>query len=322
MKLICLEDLPDNFKVQLEDSFRKELFSEAVKSSGGFLKLAEKLNFDHSSLTKIRRGYRLRKNKKFPAFMRIPLLRKLIEITKIDIRKVEKNIEGLVTNKAVIKVNLPICVTEELASLIGHAFGDGHVSTQRFKYVNKRKELVDEVKNYTNLIFGHEGREFYIKNKECFGIEFPGVVGHLLHLVGAVHGRKTVKEMSVPNWIKKSSDEIKISFIRALFDDEGSVIMSKFQSFICISMYKDVKLIESHLKFLNEIRQILIELGIKPTKAMYKKDYKDTKEFGLRIYSFNSLLNFSKKIKFTHLLKNEKLMSILELKSYNQNFYQ
>jgi hypothetical protein len=54
---------------------------------------------------------------------------------------------------------------------------------------------------------------------------------------------------------------------------------------------------------------------------MYKKDYKDTKEFGLRIYGFNNLLNFSKKIKFIHLLKNEKLMRVLELKSYNQKFY-
>jgi len=296
------------------------LFKKAVESSGGFLKLSRRLNFDHSSLTKIRRGYRLRKGKKFPAFMRMPLLRKLIEITKIDIRKIEGSIEGLVTNKAVVKVNLPICTTEQLASLVGHAFGDGHVSTQRFKYVNKRKELVDEVKNYTNLIFGHEGRDFYIKNKECFGIEFPGVIGQLLHLVGVVHGRKTVKEMYVPDWIRKGSDEIKTSFIRALFDDEGSVVIGKLQRFISISMYKDVELIQNHIDFLNEIRQILTELGIKPTKLVYKKDYKNTKEFGFRILSFESLSGFMKTINFTHLLKHKKLIEVLKYKSKNQSY--
>jgi len=59
MKLIGLEDLPNKFKVYLEDNFRKKLIKDAVKKSGGFIKLSKELSFDWSNLCKLRRGYRL-----------------------------------------------------------------------------------------------------------------------------------------------------------------------------------------------------------------------------------------------------------------------
>lgn len=48
MKLIGLEDLPDDFKVYLEDSFRKELISKAVKQVRHSLtRFATRVGFTH-----------------------------------------------------------------------------------------------------------------------------------------------------------------------------------------------------------------------------------------------------------------------------------
>ncbi|MEM5772961.1 MAG: hypothetical protein QXL86_01925, partial [Candidatus Aenigmatarchaeota archaeon] len=190
-KLIGLEDLPENFKVELKEEFRLKLFNKAVKKSMGFIKLAKILKIDWSSLTKIRRGYRLLKNRKSKAYMRIQLLKKLLKLTKTKTKVAEKNIIGLSTNKMEIYPKLPIFASKELASIMGNTLGDGYVSTQRFKYVNKRKELVMNVRENIKKVFGIVGREFYIKEKKCYGIEFPGIVGQLLIILGAPNGRKT-----------------------------------------------------------------------------------------------------------------------------------
>lgn len=309
-KLIGLEDLPNNFKVVLDDNFRKGLFEKAVKSAGGFLKLAERLEIDHSSLCKIRRGYRLINSRISPCYLRIPLLKKLLELSNINLAEGEKNIIGLITNKAVANVKLPIYPSKKLAAIIGHSLGDGHVSSQRFKYVNKGLELVDEVDTYTSRLFGSHGRRFYIWKKNCYGVEFAGVVGHLLGLVGSVHGRKVENPFGVPKWIKNGSSATKAAFVKALFDDEGSVVMGKKQQFLSFSMYKDARLIEQHIHFLNELREMLIFFGIIPAKVLFKKNYKNTKEFGFRIYGKDNLRKFLK-IGFTHVLKQKKIIKII-----------
>jgi intein/homing endonuclease len=249
-KLIGLEDLPKNFKVSLEDSFRKKLFEKAVKNAGGFIKLAKLLKVDWSSLSKIRRGYRLLKNRKSPAYMRITLLKRLIKLTKLSTSSIEKNIVGVLTNKAVAYTKLPIFASEELASIIGNAFGDGYVSNQKFKYVNKRKELVIKVKENMRNVFGVNDREFYIKNKKCYGIEFPEVVGKLLIMVGAPNGRKTIQKTIIPAWIKRGDSGIKSNFLKTLFDDDGSVCLGKYQKFITISFYKNKSIVSNLIKFL------------------------------------------------------------------------
>lgn len=316
VKLIGLEDLPNNFRLLLEDNFRKQLFKKAVKNAGGFLKLAKKLEYDHSALTKIRRGFRKVKEEHRTTFISVSLLKKLIRITSTNVEEVETNITGITTNKAIVRAKFPIHSTPELASLIGHSFGDGCTTRDRFKYVNKRNELVDEVKLYARIVFGANCREYYIEGKECYGIEFPAIVGRLLFLSGGPLGRKTTQKLKIPSWIKNGSKEIRVAFIRALFDDDGSVCEGKIQSFITISQYKDRKLLKHHKNFLNEIRQILESLSINPTKVSWKKNYKNTTELAFRIYALDSLLNFIKTIDFTHLLKHQKLIKIIEYKSH------
>ncbi|MBI2543154.1 MAG: hypothetical protein HYW24_03140 [Candidatus Aenigmarchaeota archaeon] len=313
VRLIGLEDLLDGYKVYLEDSFRKELIRKAVEQTDGLVKLSKSVGVDWSSLCKIRRGYRILKGKQSIYFVKIGLLKKLLKLTQSSIRETEKHVTGIAYSKHMVKVKLPIIASTELASLVGHAIGDGHASTERFKYINKSKELTSEVKQFTKEIFGIDGRDFIYK--DCFGIEYPGIVGRLLSLIGVPLGRKVIQEIKISEWIKSGSKEIKSAFIRALFDDEGSFVLGKHQKFISISMYKRKELVGSHLEFLEELRGILIELGIRPSKISFKKDWKDTKEFGFRIYSKQSLMSFYTHVGFTHKIKNHELSYYIE--NYN-----
>lgn len=243
------------------------------------------------------------------------MLKKILEIDKIPLSETEKNVVGLATNKVLVKTKLPIYSSPELASIIGHSIGDGHVSNERFKYVNQRKELVERVKQNVSLIFGCVGSEFFVEEKVCYGIQYPAVIGKLLGMLGAPLGRKVTKNFSVPEWIINSSDKIKCEFVKALFDGEGSVVWGKRQRFLSISMYKQNNLIESHKIFLNQVRELLICFEVKPSKICFKKNYKDTKEFGFRIYSNESLKNYFKHIGFSHRLKQEKLKYLIGIKS-------
>jgi hypothetical protein len=310
-KLIELKDLPSNFKVYLDADFRKELISEAVKKTGGFVKLSKKINFDWSSLCKLRRGYRFIGNRKSLYFIKISLLKKLLVINNTSFQEAEKKVVGIAYSKTLVYTKLPIFSSPELASLVGHALGDGHVSCERFKYVNQRKELVEEVIQYTNLIFGHNGKRFFYNG--CYCVEFPGVIGRLLQLVEVPLGRKVIQEFEIPSWIRNGSQEIKSAFLRALFDDEGSMINGKYSNFISISMYKHKNLVNGHIKFLNEIRTMLNDFEITPTKVSFKKDWNDTKEFGFRIYNKKSLINFARNVKFNHAIKNKKLISTINI---------
>lgn len=307
-RLIGLNDLPDNFKIYLKDSFRRYLISKAVKKVGGFIKLSKTLDIDWSSLCKIRRGYRIIDDEQRINFIKIAFLKKILRIINLPISAAENQVVGIAYNKVMVKTKLPVFASPELASLVGHCLGDGHVSEERFKYVNQRIELVEEVINYTTIIFGHNGRRFFYN--DCYCVEFPGIIGRLFSLTGVPLGRKVSQEFEIQKWITNGTKEIKSFFLRALFDDEGSVINNKNYRFIAISMYKQENLIESHLKFLNQIRQMLIDLKIKPTKISFKKNWHDTKEYGFRIYNRPSLYNFAKNVGFTHKLKNRKISMI------------
>jgi hypothetical protein len=163
---------------------------------GGFIKLSKVIGVDWSSLCKIRRGYRILKRKRSICFIKISLLKKLLRICNLSLVEAEQNVVGIAYNKVLVNTKLPVVASPELASLVGHAFGDGHVSIERFKYVNQRKELIKEVKEYTKLIFGHGGREFFYNG--CYGIEFPGIIGRLLSCVGAPLNRKVSQKLKIP----------------------------------------------------------------------------------------------------------------------------
>ena len=149
-------------------------------------------------------------------------------------------------------------------------------------------------------------------------IEFPTSIARLLLLVGVPKGKKVFKNFRVPGWIRNGSKEIKISFVRALFDDEGWIKIKRnpktksTKRIIGINMSKNETLLESHKIFFEDIRKLLDELNISSSKVAYMGKTKNGISLGFVISNFKNLKLFSEIVSFSSPLKRQKLFDCLD----------
>jgi len=309
-KLIGLEDLPDNFRVGVEENFRRELFRKATEKIGKVVKLAEELRCHTDTILNL---------KKRKSFLKIEHLRKLSEITKTPLDKIEKHLIELKTRdrKRKVKIKLPIFASPELASLIGHSMGDGNLSERQFSFFNKQRELVDEVIKNVKIAFSTDVEPIEFEKGECWEVEFPTCIARLIALVGGPIGKKVFLSFKVPEWIKNGDDQIKIAFVRALFDDEGWIKVkfirqsSSTQRMIGINMAKNGKFVKEHKLFLEEIRKILLDLGITSSEIKEMGKTKNGVSMGFTISNLVNLKKFLTTIGFNQKIKHKKLMDTL-----------
>ncbi|KKM43588.1 hypothetical protein LCGC14_1562790 [marine sediment metagenome] len=97
---------------------------------------------------------------------------------------------------------------KEWALLLGHLYGDGGFSCKRVYYCNTHANLLNEFENTFNFLFENFGlnlkrREFTLVCNSTYLLFY-------------------LKKINI-NYILKEDKNSKINFIRALFNDEGSV---------------------------------------------------------------------------------------------------
>lgn len=217
----------------------------------------------------------------------------------------------------IAKIKIPFEPSPELASLIGHALGDGHIAKTTFDYTNKNKGLIEEVEAHCKNLFQIKGRIIY--RRDAYEIFFPLVVAKLLFLCGAPKGRKTTQQIHLPNWIVYGSHEIKSSFLRALFDDEGWVGVTPGNFTIGFAQNKKEDLIGNHRKYMEQIKSMVQEFGIK-TSGIFKIPQKNNSiQLGFKIIGRGNIERFLHGIGFTHKEKQDKASKILI--SYKQIQY-
>jgi intein/homing endonuclease len=192
----------------------------------------------------------------------------------------------LYKGKYTMKVKLPFETNEKLASLFGHILGDGCIKTKEENayYTNKSKELIEEVKATIKELFGVEIKENFNNIRKFYEVYPPKTIAKFLVLCGFPKGQKTKQITTIPDWIKEGSNEIKVAFIRALFDDDSTVINDKGNRAISFGMNKKKSLIESHNMFMEDVRKILFSLGIYPNKIFKRKQPGDFIQLGFHIY--------------------------------------
>jgi len=322
MKIISLENLPNNFRIGLDTEFRKALFNTCIKKIS-MNSLVKELEYAKKTIETLRRGYVSGgKNKKIRRrFLKAKTLRKLAQIANVSFEKVESHITEINSVNASLKIKLPIYSTRELTSLIGHCFGDGYVGTY-FGYFNKCKDLIDEVRKNVECIFKLRGN--VIKNRGVYFLYFPGIVSQMLKLAGTPVGNKIKQILKVPIWIKNGNETIKSSFLRALFDDEASVKFRGYNRLIQFRLFKNENLIKQHKEFIQDLQELLLDLDIKTTnlhefKGTENGRYGKTIGVGFEISGQENLLKFLEKIDFAHPNKNNKLA--MGIKSYKQIQY-
>lgn len=205
---------------------------------------------------------------------------------------------------------LPVLSSPELASLVGHGLGDGHIEEGGcFEYTNRQTSLHAEVSRIIYKIFN--GSKYTETNTENARRRrrYNVIVGNILYFVGVPKGNKTLQPFSVPWWILNGSKEIKKAFIRALFDDEGTVKVSAHE--ILIKFSKNEKYINSLQSFMEQIKKLLEDLGIEVTsirkgdEVIGKNGH--TIQLVLGIHGYKNFVKFFKEIKFNDHQKQKKL---------------
>lgn len=319
--LISLDNLDDEFRVGLAENFRKKLFDKARETLGTQKKLMKEIGYkSYSGILGLRRGYIARNNgrRKELIFLKVATVKKLSEITKTPMRKIELNIKEVKTYKKGIKIKFPIHASKELSLVIGHSFGDGHVNLRFFSYSNKNQNLLDEVTNSVQVAFSTDfepRKSLEGKKRDVFRIVFPASIARLLLLIGGPKGNKTQQSLEIPNWIKNNSKEIKGAFIRALFDDEGCVAFrGKEGSQIFFNMTKSKKILDSHYEFIDSIKAMLKDFDIIPNKTWKSSESCSGNNVALAfgITGYNNFVNFMSNIGFTNTAKMKKLENIIK----------
>jgi len=215
---------------------------------------------------------------------------------------------------------LPLLPSIELASIAADLTGDGHLRRGLIQFISKEKYKVRKFKKVAEQIFDIKGKirisPTYQSTYECLiGGNFPY---KCLVFAGVPVGNKTNNEFLIPKWIIDGNKKIKSSYVRHLFDCEGTVKFQRKNNRIIIAfcMFKKIELKNNLIEFFNQIRKILSEFGIKITHP-YSSGYNKRKDgsTSVGVYfeiqgnksNLNSTKNFAKFIGFEDKAKKKKL---------------
>ncbi len=217
---------------------------------------------------------------------------------------------------------LPLYESEELAKIIAALLADGHL--QKKKYYNSYKytylgffsDNPEDIERFESNFFsifrvkGHTRKWGERVNGNSTGhIVINAPICRILELSGAIAGNKTKTSFSVPLWIKNSNSSIKAAFLNELFTCEGSVTFDSFSKRWEIRFFtnKEEKLRDNVLEYLDDLKNLLYEFGIKSNFLQKHRKIEKTLEFELRIRDKNSIVNFKRFINFGNKQKREKL---------------
>ena len=233
----------------------------------------------------------------------VVLALKICKLTNLNIKDVVDRIHpNSKTNLSYIgPESFPIKLDKDIADLVGHIFGDGHLGVH-VHYTNSNKVLIDHVidlaskspvKNLTYNSQKHKGTN----------IRFSTLVRDILKCAQAPVGNKIISKIFIPSWIKDSKDvEIKSAFLRALFDDESCV--SKKDRCIIITFSKSIVLQSNLAKFMEAVKVMLEEFGIKRISTKIERYYQGKKfktvKKSLKFYGYFNLKTFKENIDFSH----------------------
>jgi len=307
--LICnLEDLPDNWLVELSPQFRTNLFSELMKKRG-YRKVALDLGITSGYL------YHLKNGRHMP---RIKLLKNIFRLYKVSSDACYLQVIAFVSNRgARIKLSLPLIGNKELARLVGHAFGDGNISAgkRQFDFVSKDAQRIVHVKKDAKEMFSCEPIS-QIQNKDgTYKVTFSTLVGEVLLIAGAPKGRKVEKRTHVPGWIMRGDKEIKREFLRALFDDDDSALFSRNYAAKNVNLHFTRLQKEGLVVFLNEIRELLKEFEITCSEPYVARKYSVDEigrtVMGIIISSRKGIATFAREIGYREMTKAARLKCIV-----------
>jgi len=222
--------------------------------------------------------------------------------------------------------------TPELADIVGRLNGDGHLQLMYNKkgkikfgstsfYSKDIKEINDMIKKFKKLF----NATYHLypdnrKNKRYKLFFLNTKLALFLNKEGVVTGSKSNNAHLIPKWIINGNKEIKSSFLRGLFDTEGSIFLEKYNNRwrISISQHKIESEKENAFEYFNQIKKMLSEFSIKsspvrssPSQTIKRLNGTKTIEAKISIEK-SSFRNFYENIGFNNIYKRKNLITSLK----------
>ncbi len=186
------------------------------------------------------------------------------------------------------KIKFPRKLTPALAEEIGMQFGDGFLSAKRYDYRLKGnpKDEKEYYKNYIKPLFKKlYNLDLNLKESyKSFGFELysQALWEFKTKVIGIKPGRK--EKISIPSTLKVNDEKILCSFIRGLFDTDGSLCFKTKYGYESYYPEIGISLISKHL--IKEVGEILKMLGFNPGI------YFNNKYGRISIYGINALKKY------------------------------
>lgn len=205
---------------------------------------------------------------------------------------------------------------EDGAQIISCILYDGGISSGLYPfYTNKEEILVDRFIASTCSVLGQVTCRKYLANDNTFEAWLPRFIGFMLvNCLGIKHGKKTIENPHIPEFILKNKD-CYLPFIQQAFDDEGSVNQGKSGRSIQLNQYSSdnntppIRLVQ--LKNMLEVLDIRVNGPFGPTRECIAKNGTKTYGWMIQISNQTNIRNFAEKINFTLERKQKKLEELL-----------
>lgn len=304
-------DLPiDKVYIKFNRDFSNFFFNKAHKNFKSWNALGNYLN--------IRRGDTLIARNWRNCLSSYPLstILKLSKFINVSYDEIERNIveiksksklnkRGGSTGKSILNPKLPLKINKNFIEILGHIYGDGCIVNKNphkgiaLKYTNSEKELIKQFMLKISDVFGEIKPNIQIRNGEGyrrnnFLLQYPTIISLFIQ---SVHDFKSKDDKEIPSFIFKLNSEKKCVFLRALYDDEGTVSISD----------KSITIGVKPKKAINIIRKLLIEEGFNPGRI-----YPNGVIHKVKLSRKKDIFLFKQKIGFKHPEKNKKLNTIIK----------
>lgn len=247
---------------------------------------------------------------------------KILDMPKLELSKNIVKVRSRDPKSVFLEIKqLPIRLSPELAMIVGHSLGDGHINVHSgiFNYTNTSLSLQRVVLNSIHDVFEiknhNENSRIHGQNQpKVYTWSYPKIVGDFLQLSGAPKGNKITQSYTIPEWIMGGNDRVKKAFIRALFDDEGTVKIKGKE--LLIEFSKEESRAESLHKFLEQLAELLYASGIETTSikrgnVISGKNGK-TIQLILGIHGCENFKLFDSKISLDHPEKKKQMKLLID----------
>ena len=342
--IITIENLPEDFMVDVRKEFKDKLFNISRKQAKSWLDLSKELELEF----RLFNGSKTRnKLKQLNFFKKICKSLEDKGYNEFSLDELEKNIIFIKSHfgeKGIFDPKLPFNFNNYNGGcFIGGVFHDGSIkSSLNVSYCNKCKRMREKFLEISKFCFGD-----LHYNLDGFSIIFPKVVGELLsRCFNIKSGKKTTQDYYIPKFIFNTNKKFISGYLNFAVSDDGSVGIKRSNNIyrIRIGLQRDIsdilkgkgrEFIESYKNslyycpnILKANKILLKKLKIEVNGPHLEREYmyidKENKKrtclyWEISITNLMDIEKFYKNIELTHPKKQKKLESIMKIASKTRN---